>query len=250
MNGSKPQFTPGKVRVFVACLLLFAILMTPMAAIAAPRARIDSTVKKSSGRKEATNPSLSTRSGPVKTAAASTPNGGRISPIVTNGVPTPGAVFSNPAAITINDDGVATPYPSNITVSGLTQNIASLTLTLTGFSHTFPGDVDMLLVAPNGATYVFWSDISNFPVNADFTLDDNATNPLPDSGPFTGGTFRPANYSPSDTFPGPAPAPPYVVLATNARAQPDGLLRHNPSTLTNCDLSRIGHLRRRLPPAR
>ncbi len=128
--------------------------------------------------------------------------------------------FSNPAPITINELGEAKPYPSNITVSGLTRNIASMTLTLTGFSHTFPSDVDMLLVAPNGAAYVFWSDPSNFPVNADFTLDDNATSLLPASGLFIGGTYRPTSYStdPPDTFPGPAPTPPYNQAATTGAA--------------------------------
>ena len=170
-----------------------------MAAIAATHARIDSTVKKSSEPKKPINPS-------------------RISPIVTSGVPTLNPVFSNPAAITINDDGVATPYPSNITVSGLTQNIASLTLTLTGLSHTFPRDVDMLLVAPNGAAYVFWSETSSFPINGNFTLDDNATNPLPENGLFLGGTYRPANYSGADSFPGPAPTPPYNNAAPTGAA--------------------------------
>jgi hypothetical protein len=65
------------------------------------------------------------------------------------------AVFSNPAAITINDAAAATPYPSNITVSGLVGNITKLTVTINGFSHTFPDDVDMMLVAPNGNKFVF-----------------------------------------------------------------------------------------------
>ena len=43
-----PEPTPDSPRVFIACLLLFAILITPIAAISAPRARINRTVKENS----------------------------------------------------------------------------------------------------------------------------------------------------------------------------------------------------------
>ena len=58
--------------------------------------------------------------------------------------------FSNPALITINDAGPAVPYPSNITVAGVTNPVTKVTVTITGFNHTFPSDVDMLLVGRPG----------------------------------------------------------------------------------------------------
>ena len=74
------------------------------------------------------------------------------------GAATPSActrTFSNPALITINDAGPATPYPSNITVAGVTNPVTKVTVTITGFNHTFPSDVDMLLVGPAGRS-LFW----------------------------------------------------------------------------------------------
>ncbi|MFM6671066.1 MAG: S8 family serine peptidase, partial [Dolichospermum sp.] len=57
-------------------------------------------------------------------------------------------IFSNPNPITIPDSGTSTPYPSTINVSGLSGNINSLKVTLTNLSHTWPDDIDVLLVGP------------------------------------------------------------------------------------------------------
>src|SRR5579871_5038843 len=49
----------------------------------------------------------------------------------------------------------ASPYPSSITVSGLTgQVITHLAVTLNGFSHSFPSDANVLLAGPSGQTAV------------------------------------------------------------------------------------------------
>ncbi len=63
--------------------------------------------------------------------------------------------FSNPSAITIPDSGAGTPYPSTINVSGMAGLINNVTLTLANLSHTWVGDVDVLLVGPGGRRY--WS---------------------------------------------------------------------------------------------
>src|SRR5947208_10924784 len=67
----------------------------------------------------------------------------------------PQTVFTNSSTITINDANPATPYPSNITVSGLSGTIpataGSVKVTINGFSHTYPDDVGILLVGPTGA---------------------------------------------------------------------------------------------------
>jgi len=59
-------------------------------------------------------------------------------------------LFCNAAAITINDAAVATPYPSTINVSGMTGGVTQLRVRILGLSHTFPDDIQLLLVGPGG----------------------------------------------------------------------------------------------------
>ena len=116
--------------------------------------------------------------------------------------------FSNPAAITINDASPATPYPSNITVAGLTGTITKVTVKLNGLSHTFPDDIDVLLVGPGG-NLIIMSDVggSTAVTGITLTLDDAAAANLPDSTILTTGTFKPTNIGAGDPFAAPAPAP-------------------------------------------
>ncbi len=68
--------------------------------------------------------------------------------------------FSNPAPILVPGTGTignANPYPSNITVAGV-LNITNLSITLFGLTHTFPADIDILLVSPTGLTVILLSD--------------------------------------------------------------------------------------------
>ena len=55
---------------------------------------------------------------------------------------------SNETNITIPDIGIASAYPITFDVTGVT-NIESISLTLVDYYHSFPGDVGMMLVAPN-----------------------------------------------------------------------------------------------------
>jgi subtilisin-like proprotein convertase family protein len=130
--------------------------------------------------------------------------------------------FSNTTAILIpagqptTTSGVATPYPSNITVSGVTATVTKVTVELKQFNHTFPDDVDVLLVSPTGQKMIIMADTGGSPdaVNADITLDDAAAALLPDGTVITTGTFRPTNIGTGDTFAAPAPAAPYLSAAT------------------------------------
>ena len=63
--------------------------------------------------------------------------------------------FANTASITIRDTNTAVPYPSAITVSGLTGTVSTVTVTLSGLSHGSPSDIEMLLVGPTGKKFVF-----------------------------------------------------------------------------------------------
>jgi subtilisin-like proprotein convertase family protein len=130
------------------------------------------------------------------------------------GVPEPkSVVFSNTAPITINDSAspptAATPYPSNLAVSGVTGNIVGMTVTLANLSHGFPDDIDVLLVGPTGASALLMSDAGGSTAASGITLtfDDNAAASLADDGPLVTGTFKPTNFGTGDTFPAPATVP-------------------------------------------
>ncbi len=119
--------------------------------------------------------------------------------------------FTNAAAITINDSAAGSPYPSTITASGI-STYSRVTVTLNGLSHTFPDDIDVILVAPGGQKAYVMSDVggSSAVTNVTLTLDDLAATALPDSSVLTSGTFKPTNIgTTTDTFPAPAPAGPY-----------------------------------------
>jgi uncharacterized repeat protein (TIGR01451 family) len=116
--------------------------------------------------------------------------------------------FTNTTAITIPDHGSATPYPSTISVSGLTGLVGKVSVSLKGLTHGFPDDVDVLLVGPSGQKVVFMSDTGggHSITNLDLTFDDSAASGLPDTAQITSGTYKPTDFEPGDNFPPPAPA--------------------------------------------
>lgn len=133
------------------------------------------------------------------------------------------ATFSNTNAITIADSATppttASSYPSQIVVSG-EQTVTDLNVTLTGLTHNFGDDIDILLVGPLGQTVVLMSDaIGDVASNLTLTFDDEAAAMLPDEDPAASGSYKPTNYSRSSidacpTEPDPdvwptAPASPY-----------------------------------------
>lgn len=103
--------------------------------------------------------------------------------------------------------GAATPYPSSINVSGLTGTISNVSVTLNNLSHTFPDDLDVLLVGPNGQSVLLMSDAggSDNVSGINLTFTDTAA-PIPDGVAFSSGSYSPANYGGTgDAFPAPAP---------------------------------------------
>jgi subtilisin-like proprotein convertase family protein len=133
------------------------------------------------------------------------------------------ATLANPAPILIPDSGPAAPYPSTILVSGLTNPVTKVTATLRGLTHTFPSDIDVLLVGPGGQTVVLMSDAGGgTDVSAiNLTFDDAAAAELPAT--LVTGTFRPTNVGTGDTFPAPAPPPPHgAVLSAFNGVNPNG----------------------------
>jgi RTX calcium-binding nonapeptide repeat (4 copies) len=109
--------------------------------------------------------------------------------------------------------GRANPYPSDITVRNLYPHITRVTVTLESLSHSFPADLDILLTGPQGTSVLLMSDAGNgFNINnVRLGFDDAAPTLLPLAAPITSGTYRPTNYGAGDTFPSPAPPPPYAT---------------------------------------
>ncbi len=132
------------------------------------------------------------------------------------------AVFSNPTPITIADapvgnspPGTGSLYPSTILVSGQGNGLVQIQVTLNNVSHSFPDDIDVLLVGPQGQKFVLQSDAGgNTSIsNRTFTFDDTAISQLPNDGGISTGTFKPTNHQgndfANDVFPAPAPVGPY-----------------------------------------
>ena len=120
--------------------------------------------------------------------------------------------FSTAQIATLPEVGGAIPYPATLQVSGLTATVARVRVTLTNLTHSYPDDLDILLVAPGGQRVLLMSDAGGSFDAIQRTLVFDATAPaaLPDSTALTSGTFRPADYEAgTDTFPAPAPAGPY-----------------------------------------
>jgi extracellular elastinolytic metalloproteinase len=119
--------------------------------------------------------------------------------------------------------GPATPFPSDINVSGLVGTVSKVTVTLTGIEHTFPSDIDVLLVGPQGQKMILLSDAGGGTDinNVTVTFDDAAAAVVPAT--IVSGTFRPTNITTGDTFPAPAPAGPYgATLSVFNGSNPNG----------------------------
>lgn len=166
-----------------------------------------------------------------------------------------GHPVGSPCPIIINDatqgvppnpptPGQAFRYPSSIDVAGQGA-VTNITVTINGYSHTFPDDVDILLVSPTGATCLLMSDCggdnaisSASPIN--LTFDDAAPSGVPDNpptDPVATGSYRPTRGTPTSgscamplgdfcvpsNFPGPAPAGPYgTTLSVFNGSNPNG----------------------------
>ncbi|MFM6252277.1 MAG: hypothetical protein ACKPEQ_24545, partial [Dolichospermum sp.] len=125
-----------------------------------------------------------------------------------------GNIFSNPNPISIDDEfsGGTNPYPSTISVSGLSGNINNLKVTLNNVSHTWIGDVDLLLVGPTGAKSILMSDIGEAlsVSGVNLTFDTSATTLIDASNVGTSGSYKPNDIDiNSDFFDSPAPVGPY-----------------------------------------
>jgi uncharacterized repeat protein (TIGR01451 family) len=129
--------------------------------------------------------------------------------------------FTNSNVIIIPTDGPANTYPSTLTVAGVTGAVSKVTVTIKQLTHTFPEDVDMLLVGPGGQKVMLMSDTGGGVgiTGVTLTFDDSAAL-LPFGPTIFSGMYHPTDHTPSDAFPSPAPSGPYgtnlsVLIGSN-----------------------------------
>src|SRR6185295_12775333 len=109
------------------------------------------------------------------------------------------------------NEGAQGPYPINFGVSGIAGSLSQVTVTLTNFTHNFPADLQMVLVAPDNSAVKFWGGAGGvLPIatNVTIILSDSAGSYVPDPSPGSG-TYKPTDTDPSYVFPAGPPAGPY-----------------------------------------
>lgn len=127
--------------------------------------------------------------------------------------------FSSSTPINIPDNSNGEPYGSPIIVSGMVGDITKVTLSIFGFHHTNPEDVEIMLVSPTSVGKVVMAGVGGaFPVQgANLVITDDAQLLMPDNALLTTGNYKPTNHlenppSPGTSFGSPAPSP---VLGEN-----------------------------------
>ena len=129
------------------------------------------------------------------------------------------ATYTNSAPVSLPQQGIATPYPSQITVTGHTAPITDLNVTFNGFTHPAPGDLQgPVLVGPGGQGLLLMACVggdggpTGAANNATLKIDDSSGIRLPvfPNAP-TSGTYKPTNNCPSNpSIPSPGPLTNYA----------------------------------------
>src|SRR5438552_11498966 len=140
-------------------------------------------------------------------------------------------LISNPDQITIVDSSApptpGKPYPSNISVAGLSGKLTKVRVGLNNRSHPRPSDIDILLVGPGGQSVLLMSDAGGGTAvnNVYLAFDDNASTSVPSSTGISSGTYKPTDVSDGsvDFFPAPAPQPPFANALGVFTSSPNGI---------------------------
>jgi uncharacterized delta-60 repeat protein len=112
--------------------------------------------------------------------------------------------FVNTNTIIVNDNTMASPYPSMINVSGVGGVLIKTVITLTNISYgPSPADMDVLLVSPNQQDTLIMAHAGgqNAINHVTLTFDDAASNSLPHYDLLISGTNKPTAYLPMPNFP-------------------------------------------------
>jgi subtilisin-like proprotein convertase family protein len=129
----------------------------------------------------------------------------------------------------------ASPYPTLITVTNITQTVSKIKVKINGFVFPRWDDIGILLVGPLGQKVKLTSDNGGaLSANGDYVFDDSAANSMSDTGAVApnAGTYKPSGDGttndggslamPAD-FPAPAPTGPYsTTLSVFNGLDPNG----------------------------
>ncbi|MCD6031996.1 MAG: hypothetical protein K0S78_4178 [Thermomicrobiales bacterium] len=108
---------------------------------------------------------------------------------------------SNDIQLPLSNSKVGEPvsallYPSAIQVSGMPGKVRDVNLTLNNFNHTYPREVEVLLVGPGGQTAIVLAHVqggNQMAFEVTLRLDDEAEATIPELATFQTGTYRPTN---------------------------------------------------------
>jgi len=207
------------MRSRILVLLLVTLLALPMTAVMPPvqastqRQELAASTLAAKKKHKKARPRFRTVRQPIAQTFSSA--GAIAIPAINNGDPT---------------GSPANPYPSVLDVTGFTNGvITDVNLTLNGFSHTAPDDVDVLLAATHlpGQNAIVLSDVGwqLDALDLNLMLDDQATAALPDNGPLVSGTFLPTNFNAAadgvDLFSGVTPSG-NIALSVFNGSNPNG----------------------------
>lgn len=144
--------------------------------------------------------------------------------------------FCNATPIIIPTFDRASPYPSEITVTGRSGTVVRAMVEIFGYRHQFPDDVEILLVGPDGTAVLLMNDCGGYGANqilapgVNLLFSDAAAGYLPDQTKISAGTFKPTAYGTGylggtgdGTFllpPAPAPSPVFSVLLSSFVGKP------------------------------
>lgn len=118
---------------------------------------------------------------------------------------------ANSTALALSEnasDGPFLPYPSTIAVSGMSGTVSKVTVTLSNLEHTWPADMEILLLGPQGQSVLLLADIGRGKdiANIELVFDDEAGTAVP--SPIVSGTYLPTSNG-ATSFTTPVPVGPY-----------------------------------------
>lgn len=155
-------------------------------------------------------------------------NGNRIGRITTELDPPTVRTSPEGPPITIPSAGTASSYPAELDLSVPGSEVTRVRVDLYGLFHTWPEDLDLLLVGPEGQKAMLVSDagFDRSVFGSTLSIDDQAPRPAPENGILTIGRYLPTDIDPGETMPAPAPAGPYgTSLSVFNGTNPNGTWR-------------------------
>jgi subtilisin-like proprotein convertase family protein len=135
-------------------------------------------------------------------------------------------VFSNTTSMNVpvsGSSGPASLYPSPIAVSGVDGAVSKVSVSINSFTHTFWGDIELILVSPDNKVIVLTDDNgSGFDPSGTYVFDDSAATSA--SSISVAGSYSPFTMDNIDATGIPSPATGTLLAHFNGSA-PNGTWR-------------------------